>query len=321
MTVTTILLAVIAVFFALNMGGSGIVPCFSAALGAKILRWRTAVLLFLGFSSLGAILFGQSVVKTLGNGLVPQTTFTITIVLIVLVSATTSMFIANLLKIPESTSWVTVASISTVGLYYSKLNTDTILYRMLPAWVLLPLIGFFVTRFVLKQVYPMQGGNFRLFEQLLKHENKLRRFVLFSSCAVAIAIGSNNVANVVGPLAALGAVEPLTGLMLAAPLFGLGAFVFRAPIQSVGKDIVPLGPFTASLIKCVFGSLLLIASLLGIPQSSVQLSFACVLAVASIKDGLHTLRGNTVLRKIVLLWFVNPLIASGLTLILLVLLT
>lgn len=319
MDLAQLLLLALCSFFALNMGGSGIVPSFSAALGAKLVRWRTAFVLFFVFAVLGAVLFGSAVVKTLGSALIPAKTFNVAIALCVIVAATTCMFIANMLKIPESTSWVTVASISTVGLYFGNLKLETLLYRLLPAWVLLPLLGFGLTMLILRQFYPLGARNFRFYEKLLKHESKMRRFVLVSSCCVAVAIGSNNVANVVGPVAALGLVEPWFGLLLAAPMFGFGAFVFRAPIRSVGTEIVPLGPFTASLIKLVFGSLLLCASLLGIPQSSVQLSFACVLAVAVVKDGGAQLAGNRVLRRVIVLWFVNPLIASGVTLLLLLL--
>ena len=311
-----LLLVLIGGFFALNMGGSGIVPSFSAALGARLITWKWAAICFFVFAGLGAMLFGASVAKTLGGALVPPSILTTKVVLVVMISTTSCMFLANLLKLPESTSWVTVASISTVGCMKGNLHTETLLYKLLPAWVLLPIVGFVLTSMVVRYLYPLQANSFRRHEFLLRHESSIQKFVLFSSCCVAVAIGSNNVANVVGPIAATGLVDVGGGLCLAAPVFGLGAFVFRAPIQSVGKEIVPLGPFTASLIKCVFGSLLLIASLLGIPQSSVQLSFACVLAVAFAKDDMRVVLSNPVIRRVVLLWFVNPLIACGMTVLL-----
>ena len=317
MTWVDVLLAVASFFFALNLGGSGLAPAFSVALGARIVRRRTAAFLFGLFVVIGALLLGRFVAKTLGSGLVPSSDFDHRTALCVIAAAALSLFAANVIGVPQSTIWVTVFSIVTVGLVHSNVNTEMITHRLIPAWIGLPLLAFGVSRGVVHLFYPLRGWTVRVYEHLVKHEWKLKALVVASSCYVALAIGSSNVANVVAPLVSAGVVSTTVGFLLIAPLFGLGAAVFGGPARTVGRDIVPIGPFTAAICNVVVGSIILMASRLGIPQSLVQVSSATVLAVAHAKEGLDQVASHGVVRKIGLIWVVTPLLASALTFVLL----
>lgn len=312
-----IMLIACSFFFALNMGGSGMAPAFSVALGANIIKRHKAVALYIVFVAAGALIFGKYVAKTLGSGLIPAEIFNEKLTLIVIFSAASALFIANLLKIPESTSWVIVFAISAAGVYYSNLNRGTILYRILPAWILLPITSFLLSFLLARIFYPLRGSNFKLFEYFSKHEWKMKAFVLSGSCYVAMAIGANNVANVVGPLSAAGLIDTMAGLAIISPVFGLGGAVFRSPSKTVGREIVPLGVFTATIVNFTFGSLLILASWLGIPQSCVQMNAFSIFAVSLVKDGSSHVLRHQVIRKMMLLWVITPVIASGLTILLL----
>lgn len=303
--------------FAVNMGGSGLAPSFAAALGAGVVPRRWAVVLFGVFVTVGALSLGKFVAKTLGSGLVPAEDFAHGTALCVIASATVALLLANLLKIPQSTSWVTVSAIATVGLVRADLNTDTILYRLVPAWIGLPLLSFVLTGLLLRPFYPLRGGNLRAFEWLSRHQRSLGLIVLATSCYVATAIGSNNVANVVGPLAAAGVVDVTTGFLVAAPLFALGALVFRSPAETIGRKIVPLGLVTAAVANLVTASVLLCASWLGIPQSLVHINAASVAAVSLAKEGAWQMMRRDQLGRIGLTWLATPAIAAALTLTLL----
>jgi sulfate permease len=316
-----LLLLCTAVLFALNMGASGMAPAFAVCSGARLLRpWQTWVL-FTAFVTFGAVAFGGFVARTLGGALVPAATFDPVRTFCVLTSAMVALFLANLLKIPQSTSWVTVAAISMVGLRESNLRAEVLLFRLMPAWLLLPLAGFLLTAAVLRVLYPVSRWNYALHARLHSHQGKLKALAILTSCYVAVAIGANNVANVVGPLAAANLLEAFTGLALIAPLFGLGAVLLPAPAKTVGSAIVPLGILTACVCNSVVGTLLLFASSAGIPQSLVQLNAAAVLAVSLVKEGSFELMPQQMLRRIGVLWLVTPLLASGLTWLLLEALT
>jgi phosphate/sulfate permease len=299
--------------FALTMGGSGMAPAFGVTLGAKLIDRRLALLLFGGFVVLGALLLGGFVARTLGAALVPPGTLDPRTVLCVIASATLALGLANVLRIPQSTSWVTVAAIVTVGLVHGNLDTDTITRRLLPVWIGLPVLAFVLAFLACRAFYPLRGWNLGVHASLARHAWKLRALSLVTSCYVALAIGANNVANVVGPLAAAQVVDVTLGFLLLAPLFGVGALVFPSPARTVGTDLVPLGVLTASLCNLVVGTLLVVASLCGIPQSLVQMNAATVAAVALVKEGDVRLMRTALLQRIGVLWLVTPALAAALT--------
>jgi len=314
-----ILLLVLSGFFALNMGGSGVAPAFGVALGSKMIRPRPAFFLYGTFVVLGALLLGKGVAKTLGNDLVPPVTFDRFTTLAVVGSAALALLAANILKIPQSTIWVTVFSITAVGLVRGNLNTDTLFRRIYPAWVALPLASFALSAGITRIFYPLRGWNYRLYEHLLKHEWKLKWLVVASSCYVALANGGNNVANVVGPLSAAKVLPMRTAFLLMAPIFGFGAALFRSPAKTVGNMVVPIGLFSASIVNIVTGTILIIASSFRIPQSLVQVNMFAVLAVSLVKDGAYQMSRHRTVWRIFALWFITPLIAAGTTWMLLVL--
>ncbi len=310
--VGSVLLAACSIFFALNMGGAGFSPSFSAALGAGLIRRGPAIAMFTICVGLGGVLIGGHVAKTLGSNLVPAETIDRQTALVVIGSATAALFVANLARIPESTSWVTVFAVASLGVVRGNLNWDTIVYRLLPAWVIVPVIAFFGTYFLARRLYPLRGWNYRIYEHLTKHEWKLRVVVIASSAYLAVAVGANNIANVVAPLATAGVFEVQTGMVLFTPLFALGGIVFFRSTQTIGSDVVPLGLYSASIMNLVVGSMVLVVSWIGLPQSLVHAQVLSVFGIALAKDGVHDLVRNRVVRRIALFWVVSPLLASGL---------
>lgn len=307
---TDVLLVAFSIFFALNMGGAGFSPAFSAALGAKLIGRKWALVMFTICVGIGALVIGGHVAKTLGSGFIPAETIDRQTALILIAAATGALFIANLAKIPESTSWVTVFAIASLGAIRGNLNWDTIVYRLLPAWIAIPPLAFFVTYVLTRRLYPLRGWNYRLYEHLTKHEWKLRALVIGSSCYLAVAVGANNVANVVGPLAAAGVFEVSNGMLLFTPLFALGGIVFFRSATTIGSDVVPLGLYSAMIINVVVGSMVLVVSWIGIPQSLVHAQVLSVFAIALAKEGSHELLRHKVIRRIAVFWVVSPMVAS-----------
>jgi sulfate permease len=298
------------IFFAMNMGGAGFSPAFSAAIGAKQIRRPYAVLLFTVCLGLGAFFIGGHVAQTLGGSIVPAASIDRKTALIVIASATAALFIANLAKVPESTSWVTVFGLVSLGLMRSNLNAHTIIYKLLPSWISVPPIAFALTWALSRQLYPLRGWNYRLYEHLTKHEWKLRIIVLVSSCYLAVAAGANNVANVVGPLASTGIFSIGTGMLLFTPIFGLGAF-FLSPASTMSNDVVPLGLYSAAIINVVVGTLMITVSWMGISQSLVQTHVLAVFAIAFAKEGSYQVFRHRVIRRILIYWIISPLLAAA----------
>jgi len=301
------LIVILAVFFALNMGGASFGSCFAAAFGGKVLSQWKAGLLFLTFVIIGSVLFGEHVSVTLGNKIIPASEMTHKALIVIFLSAGMSMFISNLMKIPQSTSLVTVAAIAGVGFYSHHLNVATITY-LLPFWIILPIASFLLTHYITGFVYPPRKRNFWIYEQLINQRAKLRKFVIIAGCYSAFSVGTNNVANVVGPLSGLGNFALFHGLLICAFFYGLGAFIFTGPLKTASDEIVPLGLLTASIISLVSGTLMLIASLGGIPQSFVMLQMGAIFAVSSIKHGNEETFASPIAKKTLYAWTINPVI-------------
>jgi len=304
------LLIVSVIFFAMNMGGSGIAPSFAAAYGAKLISRKKAAILFGLFVILGALVLGSRVAKTLSSGFIAKELFTPQVALVILLSAAISLFVANILKVPQSTSWVTVAATFGAAFHFSSLNLVTTA-RMVGLWFILPAIGFILTFVFFRIIYPPRQSNFWFYEKVHSKKTLIHYFALASSCYVAFAIGANNVANAVGPLMGANLISPVLGLLLISPLFGLGGWAIKdRTMKTIGKEIVPLGLITSTLVSIITATLLIFASFLGFPQSLVQLNALAIMAVGTIKHEHILAAGEKAVQKTFAVWLVAPL-ASG----------
>lgn len=303
-----ILLTILVILFALNMGGSNFGASFAAARGGRIVTKKKAYYLFIIFVLLGAVFVGQPVTDTLSKKIIPSNLVNTKIALIILASATISLFVANKLGVPQSTSLVTVGAILGVGLYFKHVYSKTFLY-LVPFWILLPVIGYVLTYTLGKLIYPPRGKNFWVYEKLVHHKHRLKAFVIVASCYNAFSVGTNNVANAVGPVVGTGIINKTLGLAIIAPFFGLGSLIFREPIKTTSESIVPLGLLTATVVCFVTGSLMIIASILGVPQSFVMIKVACVFAISGLKNGHKLTFSNPITKKTYLSWLVTPVVA------------
>jgi len=145
---------------------------------------------------------------------------------------------------------------------------------------------------------------------------------------VAFAIGSNNVANAVGPITAMTVnffnLDPNTtykfimifSTLIIAPLFGLGSSIFGYKIlKNTGKEIVLFGRIEAVIIAFVSASLLLTVSITkGIPTSLVQLNVGAILGIGIAKLGIKNIFRKTEVRQFFAMWVIAPTIAFSLSL-------
>lgn len=317
----------IAIFMAMNMGGSGTAPSFSAAYGADIIRLDVIPGLFGVFVFLGAILAGSKVTKTLGKGILAPDRLDLTVTVIVLLSVSLALFMANLLKIPQSTSQATVFALMGPAAYFKALNSKRVFVEIVPTWLILPLVSFVITLIIAKITYKPISKLVELKFNNLPGHRMFRLSVILASCYVAFAIGSNNVANASGPIMTmiqnelnLPAGADMTLIMIistliVAPSFGIGSSIFgRGVIQTTGKDIVGFGPMGATMIAVVTASLLLLASLSrGIPTSLVQLNAASIIALGIIKKGWQPIMSKRTLIRLFVVWIIAPVFAGVLS--------
>ena len=315
---------IFAMFLAINMGGSGTAPSFSAAYGADLIRRDLIPGLFGIFVFFGAIIAGKKVSLTIGKGIVPSEVMDLTLTSIILLSVAMSLLIANLLKIPQSTSQATIAALVGPAVYFDILKTRKLFFEIIPTWFILPVIAFVITYVVGKYVYnPVKKRGFVKFEQISSHPG-LKILVILASLYVAFAIGANNVANAAGPLASMISNELNVSLsgnnfllvmivsnLIIAPCFGIGSSVFgHRVIQTTGKDIIDFGPMGATLISFITATLLLFASATrGIPTSLVQMNTLAIVGLGISKVGWRIILEKTSIRRLLVVWLIAPIIS------------
>jgi sulfate permease len=318
---------IIAMFLAINMGGSGTAPAFSAAYGANILKKSLIPGLFGIAVFVGAIVGGKETAITMGKGLLDANMMNFTMVSIILLSVAISLLVANLCGIPQSTSQSTVLAIVAPAIYFNSLNTEKLLLEIIPTWFIMPIIAFILAFVIGKYIYkPMRKRGLTISKKV--NENHiLKGLIVLMSLYVAFSIGTNNVANAVGPIAVMAGNElnisegnfihiMILATLIVAPSFGIGSSFFGHKIvRNTGKEIVLFGRIEAVIIAFISASLLLTCSLIrGIPTSLVQLNVAAILGIGVAKLGYRNIFRKTEVNKFFIMWIVAPVISFSLSL-------
>ncbi len=308
----------LAAFFALNMGAPSFAGSFSTAVGSNALNRTMSGVLFVIFALAGALIFGGAVAQTLGKGIIPPETISVRAAFIILTAATLSLFTANLMHIPQSTSLSTLAAICGVGLFHQSVNWAKIQY-LAGTWTVACVMSYVMIYCVARYIYPPRQRNFWVYERIVHHKERLKYLVILTSCYKGFAQGTNNVANAVGPLAAAGLISAPIGLLVMGIIFGLGAFGFSGPLKTSSEKIVPLGLLTATIINVVSGTLTIIASRLGLPFPTVIVYTVSIFAIGNVKDGFESTFGSRVTQKTFFTWLINPCITLSISFLLSVL--
>lgn len=313
-----------AVFLAINMGGTSISPAFSAAYGANVIRRSMIPGLFGIMVFLGAMIAGKATSLTIGQELIKPELMSWVLVTIILGSVGITLFIANMLGIPQSNVQTTVFAISGPATYFNQFNTHKVFFEIVPTWFIAPLLSFAICFLFGKYIYtPIRKKGYLTYGQLSQHP-AVKTIIVIMSLYVAFSIGANNVANAVGPIASMMSYElelPFNGngfsiimiltTLVVAPNFAIGASVLGSKgLENTGKGIFLFGPFEAIIISFVTASLLLITSVTrGIPTSLVQLNAAAIIGIGVSRLGAKNIFRKTSVNKFFIVWVIAPIIA------------
>ncbi|MDQ0246458.1 sulfate permease [Bacillus fengqiuensis] len=296
----------VALFFAMNIGASGTAASMGAAYGAGAINNKRLAMLLVSFSAfLGAVIGGGEVVKTISDGIIPSSILTVNIVVIILAGATLTLFLANMLGIPLSTSEVTVGSIIGVGIAYQSLYTEKLLV-IVSFWVIVPLISFVIT-FVFGKMIVYAEHRWPQLKGRGKWAKWLSLLLVAGGCLEAFSAGMNNVANAVGPLVGANIMSQQSGLWIGALFVSLGAVTLGGKVlETNGKKITKLSLLQGSAVSFTGGVLVIIASLFGLPIPLTQVTTCGILGVGAAKDGVSMLQKG-VIKQILMVWVISPL--------------
>ncbi len=297
----------ISLFFAMNIGASGAAASMGVAYGAGAIKkaWQALLLCAIGVYS-GAVLGGGEVVKTISSSIMPQEYITVKIVIIILISATSSLFFANLLGIPLSTSEVTVGAVVGVGMAYKVLFVQSLLVIM-SFWVIVPLIAFVIALICGKLLYKVQHRG------LLKDHPILTVLLLLAGFFEAFSAGMNNVANAVGPLVGAGMMDVTIGIMLGGAFVAIGAILLgKRVLETNGKKIMRFQKAEGILISSTGALLVGISSIFGLPVPLTQVTSSSIIGMGMAKNGKQILHKHIV-KKIIRIWVVSPIFSLAIS--------
>lgn len=315
MNIIFIFAILIAVFLAANIGANNSAAGMGVVYGVGIRTKKEALTLILIFSILGAVTAGGGVIETMGKGLVPATTFANNVNFIFLVLAITAIFIfiANMSKIPIATTHAIVSSIAGIGLYLGTLNTHKFINIIL-WWLVTPFLSFTLSFIMGRFFY----NRLLLLIAKLQSEELINKIiavlVTISGCYVAYSAGANNAANSVGPLVGARILSSKLAAYIAGLSMGIGALILGGRVlETVGTGLTELCSIRAILIEIIGATIILIASLKGIPISLGEIITMSVIGFGCASCGVKKMNKNENVRKIFLVWVSCPTLALALS--------
>jgi sulfate permease len=298
----------IALFFAMNIGASGAAASMGVAYGSGAIKNRRIALFLVAIGVFLGALSGGEVVKTVGSGIVPKGLLTVELVIIILLSATLTLFCSNLMGIPLSTSEVTIGSVVGVGVAYKALFINNILV-IVSFWVLVPVVAFGLAWGVGYFIIKLERRDKRWKGESGGWKRGLTLLVIAAGFTEAYSAGMNNVANAVGPLVGANLIDANQGVVWGGVFVALGAILMGGRVlETNGKKITNMSLLQGTMISGTGGLLVIISSIFGIPVPLTQVTTTAILGMGTAEHGLSLWQKGIIL-KILKVWLVSPVLA------------
>jgi len=303
--VLTTIAITIGLFFAMNIGASGAAASMGISYGSGVVKKRVALLICSIAVFLGAWLGGGEVVKTIGGGIVPNDIITVPIALIVLTSSALSLFIANILGIPLSTSEVAVGSVVGAGMVYQSMFVGNLLWIMF-FWLLTPIAAFVIG--ILASLL-LKNKKIKKWMEARKAIPILSVVVVFMGMFEAFSAGMNNVANAVGPLVGANILSIQNGIFWGGIFVSIGVLVLgHRVLETNGKKITAIRLEEGCIISGTGAGLVTVASIFGIPVPLTQITTSSIIGIGFVKHGKAVFKKGIVVQMLTV-WIVSPVLS------------
>ena len=318
-----LLIAIIAIIIGANDASN----VFGSAVGSKMVKFRSAIIFFIIFIILGAVINAENPSKIYGDLVLdyPELKKIFLIILPVVLVTIISLKI----KIPSSISQSIIFSLIGFSLA-EKLNINYDLFKkLIYFWIATPILAFLFSIIFCWIIFNLV----RIFKlNIFQIDYQIRIFLVIFGCIAAFALGAHLTAAIVGiyaPFLNLN-IELLNfNLVLddnklyffGSLLIGVGAFIFSQKIvKSIGSQISNIKPIpalaillTQIIILFSFSSSFIIDSfnlflpfeLFAMPLSASHITFASIIGVASFNKFREVKPRYT--KKIILSWIIIPI--------------
>jgi sulfate permease len=294
---------IVSLFFAMNIGGSGAAATMGVAYGSGAIKKKSIALLLCAAGIFLGSLAGGEVVKTIGSGIIPSSILTVKIVIIILAAAAISLFAANIMGIPLSTSEITVGAVVGVGIAYQSLYIQKLLF-IVSIWIIIPIIAFTCTYFIGKWFLLMKKKH-PYIEQGTWQKTFMIALII-AGFFEAFSAGMNNVANAIGPLVGAGLISVTKGTIIGGLFVAFGALLLgHRVLETNGKKITRFSPFEGCAISGTGALLVIISSIFGLPVPLTQITTSAIIGIGTAKSGFYVWQKRIVI-QLLKVWLVSP---------------
>jgi len=317
-------------FLGWSLGANDASNVFGTAVGARMIRFKTAAVCCSIFIILGSVISGAGASHTLGKlGAVNA----IAGAFIVAFAAGISVYLMTKARYPVSTSQAIVGAIIGWNLFSGSPTDYNSLAKIVGTWVICPVISAIIAI----GLYKLVVLGIRALKPHLLTLDALTRFgLLLVGAFGSYSLGANNIANVMGVFIP---VSPFSDISLfgwitfssAQQLFliggvaiAVGVFTYsKRVMETVGEGIVSLSPVAAFAVVSAHSVVLFLFASQGlesflanhglptiplVPVSSSQAIVGAVIGVGLLKGG-SSIRWR-LLGGISIGWVVTPIIAA-----------
>jgi PiT family inorganic phosphate transporter len=308
-TLMLIAVVVLAVVFDYINGFHDTANAIATSVATRALTPRTAILMATAFNFIGAFA-GTAVAKTIGAGLVDETTTTEAVVAAALVGAITWGLITWYFGIPSSSSHALIGGLFGATLIAAgpeAFKVQGIIDKVLIPMISSPLVGFFVA---LLFVTLLLWLFFRAPRRGIT--TVFRRLQVGSAGFMAFSHGSNDAQKTMGiitlALFSAGVIDtvevPTWVIIVAATAISLGTAVGGWRIMhTMGHRVVKLEPVDGFAAETTAASVIFTAAHFGMPVSTTHVISSAIMGVGSAR-GVRGVRWG-VARRIVAAWIIT----------------
>ena len=298
-------------FLGWSLGANDVSNIFGAAVGSKMLKFRTVAVIASVFIVIGAVYGGEGTTQTLTK--LGEVNALAGSFMVALSAAITVYFMAKS-GLTTSTSQAIVGGIIGWNLYAGKTTDIAVLIKIVLSWIACPFLA----------------GKVRV--HILRQDQYLRIGLIVSGAFCTYALGANNIANVMGVFVDSAPFDEVKlGFLHFNPtqiLFFLGAIAISVGIwtysqkvmATIGNNLMKMSPFVAfivvlsqAVVLFLFSSsalrdglhALMLPALPLVPVSSTQAVIGAILGIGLLK-GSKGINWN-ITGRIIGGWFTTPL--------------
>ncbi len=294
------------IFMGWSLGANNAANIFATGVSARIVSYRTAVLLMAIFIILGSIIEGPKCMDIIKE----VTELDLDAALLISFSSAAAVAFMTVLGLPASTSQAIIGSMIAYSLASGANSPDWWkLGKIFSCWIFTP-VGAAFFSYLLYKIFAV------FFKKFIKSDMAfniaIKWLLIITGCYGSYTLGANNVANATGVYYSSGILNvnqacAIGGISIA---FGVITYSYKV-MDTVGNKITNLGPLGAFIVVLANAVTIHVFTQIGVPVSSSQAVVGAVVGIGMVK-GADSI-SKKVLTEIFLGWTSAPLISGIVT--------